>query len=164
MSVVVSDTSPINYLVLIGHAETLPLLFGNIFIPSAVHQELQQQGTPAVVRRWIAGAPSWLTVRQGRNMDLSLHLDIGEAQAIALAEEIRADLVLIDERKGSREARKRGLLTAGTLAVLDRADLAGMLDFEAAIAKLEATNFHLPPNILNAMVRDVRARRHKLGS
>jgi predicted nucleic acid-binding protein len=161
MTVVVSDTSPINYLVLIGHIDVLPTLFGNVLIPAAVHQELQQPGTPSEVRAWLASSPAWLVLKHAHITDPSLDLDAGETEAIALAEEVGANLLLMDERKGSREARRRGLNTAGTLAILDRADLAGLLDFEGAIAKLGATNFHLPPLILKSMVNTVRGRKQK---
>lgn len=146
---------------MIGQIEVLPALFGTVLVPSAVHQELQQPGTPAEVRSWIAGSPPWLLPKRVSVIDPSLDLDAGETQAIALAEEVGADLLLMDERKGSREARKRGLQTAGTLAILDRADLAGLLDFETALAKLNATNFHLSPVLINSLVNTVRARKQK---
>jgi predicted nucleic acid-binding protein len=56
--IVLSDTSPINYLVLIGHIDVLPAVFGQVIIPGAVFTELQHARTPAAVRQWIAQAPT----------------------------------------------------------------------------------------------------------
>ena len=63
--IVVSDTSPLNYLVLIGHVEILPTLFGRVLVPPAVMAELQQSGTPEPVRRWAGMPPGWLETRAG---------------------------------------------------------------------------------------------------
>ena len=62
MRVVVSDTSPIRYLVLIGEADLLERLYGRILIPHAVSVELQTQQTPEAVRTWMHAAPSWVEV------------------------------------------------------------------------------------------------------
>jgi hypothetical protein len=61
--IVVADTTPLNYLIVIGHSNVLPVLYGRVLIPEAVYQELQHPRTPAVVRDKIAGHPSWLKVR-----------------------------------------------------------------------------------------------------
>lgn len=62
MRVVVSDTSPIRYLVLIGEAELLQKLYGRILIPQVVREELQQPHTPEMVRLWVQAGPSWVEV------------------------------------------------------------------------------------------------------
>jgi hypothetical protein len=61
--IVLSDTSPINYLILTGEIEILPALFGQVVIPTAVLQELQHAGTPAEVQQWISRPPAWLQSR-----------------------------------------------------------------------------------------------------
>src|SRR5688572_1583103 len=53
---------PLNYLILIDHANVLRELYGRVFIPEAVFQELQHSRTPAVVRTLIAALPDWLEV------------------------------------------------------------------------------------------------------
>lgn len=143
MIVVVSDTSPINYLVLIGHIEVLPAIFGKVLIPIAVYEELKQDGAPPAVRTWISSRPGWVEVRKPTFVDESMDLGKGEMEAISLAKETGADLLLIDERKGSQAARDRHLKTAGTLAVLDRSDSLGLLDFEQAVRKLLSTNLRV---------------------
>ena len=159
MTVVISDTSPINYLILIEHIEVLPVLFDGLIIPSAVHRELQHPSTPEKVRSWAANLPIWFSVWSPEKHDLSLGLGDGETEAIALAQELGADLLLIDERRGSRAARSLGLKTAGTLAILDEADSRGLLDFETAIAKLQATSFHTHPQLLKFVLDSVRKRK-----
>jgi predicted nucleic acid-binding protein len=84
--IIVADTSPINYLVLIGLQEILPTLFGQIIIPEGVLAELQAPATPSVVGQWIANRPQWLEVKKLITApDLSLsHLDEGEREALHL--------------------------------------------------------------------------------
>lgn len=62
--VVIADTSPLSYLVLIGHAEVLPRLYGEVVIPQAVLEELLHPKTPPTVASWIASRPPWLAVEQ----------------------------------------------------------------------------------------------------
>jgi predicted nucleic acid-binding protein len=63
MRLVVADTGPLNYLVLIEAIELLPKLFQRVFAPEAVRAELLDQDAPAVVRAWAAQPPGWLEVR-----------------------------------------------------------------------------------------------------
>src|SRR5712675_1408653 len=93
----VSDTSPLNYLTLIGSVDILPVLFERIVIPPAVVGELQHQNTPAVVRTWVATAPVWLDVRAPTDIDPALTLGAGEVEAIALAIELGAVPLLVDD-------------------------------------------------------------------
>ena len=74
---------------------------------------------------------------------VSAKLDEGERHAIALAEEIRAELILIDDWEGRREARLRGLEVVGTLGVLLAAARRNLLDFERSLIDLEGTSFHM---------------------
>jgi predicted nucleic acid-binding protein len=103
--IVIADSTPLNYLILIHQADLLPQLFDRILIPPAVFQELQHQETPDVVRDWIASPPSWLQVQVLRsNLDPALaFLDPGEREAIALAEELQADQLLLDDADARRE-------------------------------------------------------------
>src|SRR5260370_26397091 len=97
---VISDSSPLNYLILIGHADLLQKLFGQVLIPPAVNNELQRPGTPCAVRDWMAQSPAWLKTYQAAIFpDTSLNLlDPGESEAIALAATLRSDALLIDWR------------------------------------------------------------------
>ena len=128
--IVVSDTSPLNYLVLIDLQHILPELFERILIPAAVRDEFQSAGAPEAIARFMAAAPAWLETRQVSEVDPRLqHLDRGEREAITLAASLSAGSVLIDEKKGRLVARERGLAVSGTLGVLTRpgdADTAGI--------------------------------------
>jgi len=58
--IIISDTSPLNYLVLIGHVEIVRELYGRVIIPQAVYDELQAPETPPEVQAWLANCPAWL--------------------------------------------------------------------------------------------------------
>ncbi len=66
---VVSDTSPLNYIVLINLQHILPELFERILIPAAVREELQSAGAPEPIARFMAAAPAWLETRQVSEID-----------------------------------------------------------------------------------------------
>jgi predicted nucleic acid-binding protein len=88
--IVIADTTPLNYLALIGQQQLLPALFGQVIIPEAVLRELQAVATPPAVQQWLATAPAWLETRKSTSApDSALsHLDEGEREAIQLAEEL----------------------------------------------------------------------------
>jgi predicted nucleic acid-binding protein len=97
--IVVSDTSPLNYLVLIDLQHILPDLFERILIPAAVRDELQSAGAPESIARFMAAAPAWLETREVSEVDPKLqYLDRGEREAITLAASLSAGSVLIDEK------------------------------------------------------------------
>ena len=149
--IVVADTAPLNYLVLIGQPAILPELYGRVIIPEAVALELRHPSTPPRVRSWIAKPPAWLEIQKVRRQQADATLDIldeGEREAILLALELHAQLILIDEKAGRREATHRHLQVAGTLAVLEQAAERGLLDFSKALDRLQKTNFRLSPTVL----------------
>jgi predicted nucleic acid-binding protein len=111
MKTVVSNTSPLRYLTDIGEPELLPQLFGKVFIPRAVYQELTHKNTPDIVRQYFQSLPSWIEVCEVKiSPDESSHLDAGEMEAIFLAKQKKADLLLIDEKKGRLIAKGQGLI------------------------------------------------------
>jgi predicted nucleic acid-binding protein len=149
--IVVSDTSPLNYLILTGYVHLLEALYGRVVIPRAVWDELRQPGAPAPVRQWVEALPAWVEVREASAPDASLHLDPGEREAITLALELRADLVLLDERRGRREAAGRGLAVTGTLGVLDAAARRGLIELPEALTRLRQTSFRARPSLLREL-------------
>ncbi|HEY6320445.1 MAG TPA: DUF3368 domain-containing protein [Thermoanaerobaculia bacterium] len=147
---VVSDTSPISYLILIGEAALIEKLFGRVLIPPAVMAELLHGAAPASVRREVAQRPQWLQVVHvsPATEDASLaSLHPGEREAIQLADLIAADLVVVDERKARRAALARGHQVAGLVGLLLRGAECGFVDLEDALARLQATNFRLHPQL-----------------
>lgn len=139
--IVVSDTAPLNYLILIDCVTVLEALYGHVIITQAVLRELQHPDAPAEVQRWVSQPPEWTEVRAIHRPDPTLGmLDVGEQEAIALAEELGADEVLIDERKGRRIAEGRGLSVTGTLGILEAAAERGLLHLPEALEKLQQTS------------------------
>lgn len=84
--IVVCDTSPICYLLLIDQIEVLPQLFGRVIIPQAVRDELLAEGSAAVIQSWISQPPAWLEIRSIAIMltELPEKLGAGEREAISL--------------------------------------------------------------------------------
>ncbi len=128
--IVVSDTSPINNLAAINQLHLLHQLYGTVLIPEAVYQELTDPDFP------VAGATevqtfNWIQTRAVSDRTLvealSSELDIGEAEAIALAVEIQADQVLIDERRGRLIATRLNLRYTGILGILVEAKSQGLI-------------------------------------
>jgi uncharacterized protein len=128
--IVVSDTSPIINLATIGHLDLLHQLYADIVIPSAVYHEIVVAGAgmpgaaEVQTQSWFHQQPvadtAFVTLLQA-------DLDVGEAEAVALAHEIKADLLLIDEQAGRRHAARLGLRFIGLLGVLLAAKDAGIL-------------------------------------
>lgn len=139
--VVVADTSPINYLVLIAQIDLLRRLYERILIPPAVLAELKHPVAPKPVRDWANHTPNRVEVLSPKSSLTMTQLDLGESEAIALATEVNAEVVLIDEQAGRQEAIRRGLKVAGTLSVLDEADQAGLVAFDTAVTELRKTSF-----------------------
>lgn len=142
--IVVSDTSPIYYLVEIAVADILPRLYGEVVIPPAVLHELRHPRAPT---------SDW-------SLDSGLSLDRGELEAIAVAKELQADLLLIDERLGRLAAQRQGLKVAGTLGVILDAASEGLVDFDQTMKSLRRTNFFMSDAMVDALQAEW-LRRHR---
>ena len=152
--IAVADTSPINYLILIGEIEVLSALYERVVIPSSVREELGRPRAPEIVRLWTSRPPAWLGIlTPGRSADLHMiHLDPGERDAILLAEELQADQIIIDETRGRQEAKRRHLSITGTLGILQAGAQLGLLDLKVAVARLRRTSFHVSQDILDRLI------------
>lgn len=156
----VSNTSPLNYLVLIDLQDILPVLFGRVLIPAAVRRELEAHTAPEPIRRWMAAGATWLETWPVSDVSVALEpLGAGEREAIRLAEVTETAVVLLDEKKARRIARDRGLVVSGTLGVLDIAARRGLLDLPAALDRLERTTFRASPRLLRLVRERHSARR-----
>ena len=122
--IVVSDTSPVLNLARIGRLSLLPSLFRQVLIPSAVYEELAASKKDLDLALDLSSEP-WLLVATARDrrrvQELREDLDPGEAEAIVLAIERGADLLLVDERRGRRSATAADLTVTGLLGVVPRA-------------------------------------------
>jgi predicted nucleic acid-binding protein len=128
--IVIADTSPLRYLILVEAADVLPQLFQQVLIPDEVYAELGHPSAPAMVQRWIADAPHWLEIRPPAATARAAiaNLDAGEGAAILLAEQLgETAFLLMDDAKGRREAARRGIPSTGTLGVLRAASRNGYL-------------------------------------
>lgn len=161
MAVVVADTGPINYLVLIDRIDLLPELFDQVFVTQTVYGELTHGDTPEPVRAWTSQPPPWFTLRAdpASVMDESTAaLDIGERTAIALALAIKADLLLTDDQAAIAAARRQGLVATGTLGVLDAAARRGLIDLGEAFARLKTTSFYYRQGLLDTLLARYAAK------
>ncbi len=117
--IVVADSGPLHYLILLEQVELLQRFYAQVLVPEPVASELPDRAAPAIVREWITKPPTWVDVRPVTSEAVSTvtdDLDLGERAAIALAETMHADLLLIDEAAGRAEAKRRHLRVTGTLA------------------------------------------------
>lgn len=158
MPIVVSDASPLHYLILIDEADILPRLYGRVLLPQTVAGELLHAHAPTAVQTWLSASPTWLEIvpspeQEARTVTVSV-LGPGERAAIAVALREHADLVLMDDREAVEEARRQGLTVIGTLGVLDLAASRGLTDLRAALERLQATNFRAAPHLIRRLLKD----------
>jgi predicted nucleic acid-binding protein len=145
--IAVSNTTPLRYLIAIEQEQLLPRVFEKIFVPPEVHEELTKMQTPERVRTLVRSLPGWYEVREVRGaptVPFPATLHRGERQAILLAEDMKPDFVLIDEQVGRTVALRRNLPVSGTLGVLERADVLGLVhDFPGILTKLKTCGFFI---------------------
>jgi len=133
MPAVVSDTSVISNLAAIGQMELLRFEFGAVFLPPAVWRELHARPSlPGAGAADSARESGWLVIQAPKPSEvfdqLLAELDSGEAEAIALACELKPATVLLDETDGRAQARGLGLATIGTVGILAGARQSGRLE------------------------------------
>ncbi len=159
MSVVVSDTSPLHYLILCGVDETLPRLFKQVIIPPAVFAELVHANTPTLVRQWAESLPPWVAVQSPNVIHALPNVDAGEQEAISLAKEIQATALLIDDRAGRQAAIQLGVPVIGTLGLLEQAAIGELIDLPQVIERLRQTNARLDSALIDLILTRHNARR-----
>jgi uncharacterized protein len=130
--IIISDTSPLSNLALVAGLFLLKEIYQTIVIPQAVAEELEN-GRDEDPRIAVVLSLDWVQVQQASNLKLIAELrntyllDRGEAEAIALALELKTDGLLIDERLGRREAARLGISITGVLGVLLIAKRRGLI-------------------------------------
>jgi predicted nucleic acid-binding protein len=154
---VVSDTSPIRALATINLLHALHVLYGQVIVPPAVAAELQAptSSVPPLDVTTLSFVRIIQPTDQSQLAELRALLDPGEAEAIALALELKADALLIDERNGRREARRRGVELIGVLGVLLACKKAGLIDRVAPLLVLleQTIRFRLAAHIRDSALR-----------
>lgn len=152
--IVVCDTSPICYLLLIGEIELLPQLYGQVLIPQVIQNELADKRSPTVVQTWISQPPEWLVIQRVdvvSNGDLD-NLDLGERDAIMLVA-IGADLIIVDDLLARQMASSLNLRVTGLLGVLDKAGRQKLVNFPEAIARLQQTTFRASSKLIQSLLQ-----------
>ncbi|NEO65229.1 MAG: DUF3368 domain-containing protein [Moorea sp. SIO4G2] len=158
--IIVSDTSPINNLAAINQLHLLQQLYQTVIIPEAVYRELTDPDFP------VAGGTEvqtfeWIKTRSVTNPTvievLSNELDIGEAEAIALALELKADQLLIDERRGRMIADRLNLNYTGILGVLIEAKSQGLVPLVKPLmdALINQGGFWIADSLYNSVLQAV---------
>ncbi len=160
--IIVSDTTPLRYLIEIEEVHILQKLFGRVIIPEKVSEELQRPKTPKKVKDLIQSHPVWLEVRKA---DISLFttikkIDQGEHEAFALALELKADAVLLDDKAAATEAARHNILVIPTFTILERASADNLIDLPGTVDAMRQTSFRLPAEeeIAAMLERDARRK------
>jgi len=158
--IVVADSGPIHYLILIAAIDILHPLYDSVIVPQTVSEELNSGDAPEAVRVWMEHAPDWFQIQPDPVSDPVVNetLDPGERAAIALALSIAADRLLIDDWEGRVEAERRHLKITGTLGVLAEAHKRSLLDFESTLARLSLTNFYFSADLVDKLRRRLAAQ------
>lgn len=148
MAAVVADTSPLVAFHQIGQLQLLERLFGEILVPPAVARE----AAPSLPK-----PPAWIrTVAPTQPIGseiLRASLGPGESEALSLAMELRADIVILDDRQARRLAAGLGLHVAGTGGILLRAKQAGFIPaVRPLLEQLLVFDFHLSQAIRNELL------------
>ena len=162
--IVVSNTSPLNYLILIEEIGLLPKLFGQVLIPESVISELLHPKASEAVRAWAASPPSWADIRAPRVVDHTIELDTGERDAICVALEAGAERVLMDDARACRLARERGLEVTRTGGVLVLARERNLIDFPRAIERLRTTSYRIPEETIRTLLEQHSERERRQGA
>ncbi len=152
--IVVADSSPLQYLILLEQTALLHRFYGEVLVPEAVAIELSAARVPQPVREWMSRPPAWIDVVEVTANEVASvveGLDAGERAAIALAERVHADLILIDETEGRAEAVRRSFRVTGTLGVLRAAAVEGLIDVRDVVNRLGATTFYADERLLDSV-------------
>ncbi len=154
--IVVVNTTPIIALSLVHRLDLLRDLYGRVLIPPAVQAEVLSGGTSGVGLNEIQES-NWIRVQalgDPARADLLSDLDRGEAEVIALAQELGAGLVIIDERLARQHARRLNLKLTGTLGFLLEAKARRLVPaVKPLIEQLVSGGIHLHPALVNETLR-----------
>lgn len=154
--IVVSDTSAITNLIRVGRLDLLRQVYKVILIPEAILQELKV----AEGHKEVLNETTWIASRAAADRKLitrlQAELDLGEAEAIALAIETKANYLVVDEQKGRNVANQLGVPIIGLLGILVDAKQAGLISAVRPITQeLVANGFRLSPKLIDAVLARV---------
>ncbi|GAP99271.1 hypothetical protein NIES2104_58320 [Leptolyngbya sp. NIES-2104] len=119
-----------------------------------MQQELLNEQAGESVCNWIQHPPTWLNIQTLSQPLLSFpaNLGAGEREAITLAAALKAEFAIIDDLDARAAAQQLNLTVIGTLGILYRAGIAGLIDFPTAIAQLQQTSFHVSQTLVQQLL------------
>ncbi len=161
---IVSNTSPLIYLAKLGKLELLKRLFNKIIIPWAVYEEVVLRGKErgfidaTIIENAINN--DWIEVKKiiAEDINLSSELDAGESEAIQLAKELNASLLLIDDAPARTLAESFGLSVKGTLYVLTKSykkELINKSEIKNLLSRLISLGFRISPEIYGRILEEI---------
>ena len=153
---VISNNSPLVGLLGLDLLFLLRDLYTEVWIPRKVEKEFLKKD-PIVRQEALENAPWIKTVdlTDPRTAAVHTELDEGEAEALALANEHNARLVLLDEKRGRQKAKKIGLMTKGTVGVLLEAKEEGLIEvIKPLLIRLQANGMHLSESLIKDALQD----------
>ena len=155
MMVIVSDTSPITSLIQINQLDLIHKVFGNVVIPESVYVELCRVPN----QKDVLDIQTWIFIQKASDQqkvaELEIDLDAGEAEAITLALEIKADFLIIDEWKGREKAEELGIKIIGVLGLLLRAKKDGSITHVKALMDelIYKAEFRIHPALYQQVIK-----------
>lgn len=158
--IIISDTSPISNLLIIGQLPLLKALYKQLIIPETVFREIKALEAFAIDIACIETA-DWIEVKAVRDHAFveasAAEVDRGEAEAIALAKELKADRLLIDERIGRQVAQRHGLPITGLLGVLTAAKQDNLVaELKPILDRLiQQAKFRVHPDLYQQILKGV---------
>jgi predicted nucleic acid-binding protein len=155
---VVADSSPLVVLAKTELIQILPQLFGEVIVPAEVAAELRHSRFPELIRNLANCPPAWLLERTASHIEQIPFLESGERAAISLAQELKADLLLIDEKQGRKVAAERQIPFIGTIGVLERAARQSLIELGDAFERVKATDFWISHELLDRRLRLFESR------
>jgi len=156
--IVVSDTTPLIGLASIGRLDLLLEIFGEVYIPQAVYGETVTHGREEGIAKQAVANAKWIHVVEVKDrlaVDVLLdEMDLGEVETIILASEMKADWVLMDERKGRRKLSQLNIPKIGTIGVLLKARQLRLIPkLKPEIEKLQQTGFSISPTVVSEILK-----------
>lgn len=157
--IVVSNTTPLIGLASIERFDLLQQLFGEVHIAQAVYDEAVIAGRDEGGAKREVSTTKWIkTVRVQDRLAVDVlldELDLGEAETIVLARELKADWVLMDEKKGRRKLDQLGMPKVGTLGLLLKAKQIGLLAaIRPDLERLHQQGFSISQAVINAVLAE----------
>ncbi|MEL6131274.1 MAG: DUF3368 domain-containing protein [Cyanobacteria bacterium J06633_23] len=155
---IVADSSPLISLAIIEQLDLLPQLYQEVLVPPAVWHEVTVQGMGLPGSKAVSQL-SWLRIQAPDPVilePLSILVDRGEAEAIALAQSIPSSTVLLDDAQARRVAERFGIRRIGTLGILRRAKKSGFISvIKPSIEKLCANGIYIQAKLIEVILEDV---------